>query len=159
MLIKYLYLYLYIQTHLTLKIAKKKGRLLCLHSVYPVPVKMYYKMNSIQMYAMKLYSYTAWKNMIFWHKIVIFHTKYPQNFRASLQSAQFFKVCPLPKLSLLYIYTKCTLCISEQNHQTLHTGHFRNRKLTVNLLNSHRQSFGSHIELIRPFNSLIKMCH
>ena len=39
----------------------KKGRLLCLHSVYPVPVKMYYKMkyimNSIQMYAMKLYSF------------------------------------------------------------------------------------------------------
>ena len=24
------------------------------------------------------------KNMIFWRKIVIFHTKYPQNFRASL---------------------------------------------------------------------------
>ena len=30
------------------------------------------------------------KNMIFWRKIVIFHTKYPQNFRASLRSAQFF---------------------------------------------------------------------
>ena len=28
------------------------------------------------------------KNMIFLHKIVIFHTKYPKNFRASL--AQFF---------------------------------------------------------------------
>jgi hypothetical protein len=24
------------------------------------------------------------KNMIFWRKIVIFHTKYPNNFRASL---------------------------------------------------------------------------
>jgi hypothetical protein len=24
------------------------------------------------------------KNMIFWRKIVIFHTKYPKNFRASL---------------------------------------------------------------------------
>ena len=30
------------------------------------------------------------KNMIFWRKIVIFHTKYPQNFRASLRLAQFF---------------------------------------------------------------------
>jgi hypothetical protein len=30
------------------------------------------------------------KNMIFWRKIVIFHTKYPKNFRASLCSAQFF---------------------------------------------------------------------
>jgi hypothetical protein len=30
------------------------------------------------------------KNMIFWRKIVIFHTKYPKNIRASLRSAQFF---------------------------------------------------------------------
>ena len=30
------------------------------------------------------------KNMIFWRKIVIFHTKYPKNVRASLRSAQFF---------------------------------------------------------------------
>jgi hypothetical protein len=30
------------------------------------------------------------KNMIFWRKIVIFHTKYPKNFRASLRSAHFF---------------------------------------------------------------------
>ena len=30
------------------------------------------------------------KNMIFLRKIVIFHTKYPQNFRTSLRSAQFF---------------------------------------------------------------------
>ena len=29
-----------------------------------------------------------------WRKIVIFHTKYPNNFRASLRSAQFFKVPP-----------------------------------------------------------------
>jgi hypothetical protein len=26
------------------------------------------------------------KNMIFWRKIVIFHTKYPKNFRASLHN-------------------------------------------------------------------------
>jgi hypothetical protein len=32
--------------------------------------------------------------MIFWRKIVIFHTKYPKNFRASLRSAQFFLVRP-----------------------------------------------------------------
>jgi hypothetical protein len=30
------------------------------------------------------------KNMIFWRKIVIFHTKYPKNFRASIRSAEFF---------------------------------------------------------------------
>ena len=30
------------------------------------------------------------KNMIFWRKIVIFHTKYPKYVRASLRSAQFF---------------------------------------------------------------------
>jgi hypothetical protein len=30
------------------------------------------------------------KNMNFWRKIVIFHTKYPKNFRASLRLAQFF---------------------------------------------------------------------
>jgi hypothetical protein len=30
------------------------------------------------------------KNMIFLRKIVIFHTKYPKSFRASLRSAQFF---------------------------------------------------------------------
>ena len=30
------------------------------------------------------------KNMIFWRKIVIFHTKYPNNCCASLRSAQFF---------------------------------------------------------------------
>jgi hypothetical protein len=34
------------------------------------------------------------KNMIFWRKIVIFHTKYPNKFRASLRSAQFFRVRP-----------------------------------------------------------------
>ena len=30
------------------------------------------------------------KNKIFWRNIVIFHTKYLNNFRASLRSAQFF---------------------------------------------------------------------
>jgi hypothetical protein len=30
------------------------------------------------------------KNMIFWRKIVIFHTKYPKKFCTSLGSAQFF---------------------------------------------------------------------
>jgi hypothetical protein len=34
--------------------------------------------------------------MIFWRKIVIFHTKYPNKFRASLRSAQFFRVRPPP---------------------------------------------------------------
>jgi hypothetical protein len=30
------------------------------------------------------------KHMIFWRKIVIFHTKYPKDFRAFLRSVQFF---------------------------------------------------------------------
>jgi hypothetical protein len=30
------------------------------------------------------------KNMIFWRKIVIFHTKYPKNFRASLLQLHMF---------------------------------------------------------------------
>jgi hypothetical protein len=35
------------------------------------------------------------KNMIFWRKIVIFHTKYPKNFRAPpLRSAQNFLSAP-----------------------------------------------------------------
>ena len=34
------------------------------------------------------------KYMIFWRKIVIFHTKYSNNFRASLHSAQFFLSAP-----------------------------------------------------------------
>ena len=38
------------------------------------------------------------KNMIFWRKIVIFHTKYREIFRASLRSAQFFYV-RLPPLT------------------------------------------------------------
>ena len=36
------------------------------------------------------------KDMIFLRKMVIFHTKYPKHFRASLRSAQFFKVRPPP---------------------------------------------------------------
>ena len=34
------------------------------------------------------------KDMIFLRKMVIFHMKYPKNVRASLRSAQFFKVRP-----------------------------------------------------------------
>jgi hypothetical protein len=34
------------------------------------------------------------KDMIFLRKMVIFHTKYPKHFRASLRSAQFLKVRP-----------------------------------------------------------------
>ena len=36
------------------------------------------------------------KDMIFLRKMVIFHTKYLKDFRASLHSAQFFKVRPPP---------------------------------------------------------------
>ena len=34
--------------------------------------------------------------MIFWRKIVIFHTKYPNKYRAYLRSAQFFLRAPSP---------------------------------------------------------------
>ena len=34
------------------------------------------------------------KNVIFWRKIVIFHTKYPNNFRTFLRPAQFFLTAP-----------------------------------------------------------------
>jgi hypothetical protein len=33
----------------------------------------------------KIFGPKIGKNMIFWRKIVIFHTKYPKNFRASLR--------------------------------------------------------------------------
>jgi hypothetical protein len=36
------------------------------------------------------------KDMIFLRKMVIFHTKYPKNFRASLRSAQFFNLGSAP---------------------------------------------------------------
>jgi hypothetical protein len=35
-----------------------------------------------------------WKKYDFWRKIVILHTKYPKNFSASLRSAQFFLSAP-----------------------------------------------------------------
>ena len=33
------------------------------------------------------------KNMIFWRKIVIFHTKYPKHFRASLRNWKKYDFC------------------------------------------------------------------
>ena len=38
------------------------------------------------------------KDIIFLRKMVIFHTKYPNIFRASLRSAQFFLKCAPPNL-------------------------------------------------------------
>ena len=64
------------------------------------------------------------KNMIFWRKIVIFHTKYPKYFRASLRSAQIFLSAPPPltwnpgsapvysnRISFMYFFnvTNCNL--------------------------------------------------
>ena len=40
------------------------------------------------------------KNIIFWRKIVIFHTKYPKKFRASLRSVHFFLSAPPPPPNL-----------------------------------------------------------
>ena len=44
------------------------------------------------------------KNMIFWRKIVIFHTKYPKNFRASLRSAppQTSNTGSAPEMYIIY---------------------------------------------------------
>jgi hypothetical protein len=84
------------------------------------------------------------KNMIFWRKIVIFHTKYPKHFRASLRSAQFFKV-RLPKLEILDSPLVCSfhlespMLLAKQltsdidietsaynhMHSTMHTSEFR----------------------------------
>jgi hypothetical protein len=56
------------------------------------------------------------KIWFFWRKIVIFHTNYPKNFRASLRSAQFFQVRP-PNLKTwirpcigMSCLTLCILC-------------------------------------------------
>jgi hypothetical protein len=47
------------------------------------------------------------KDVIFLRKMVIFHTKYPKYFRASLRSAQFFKVRPPPNLKSWIRPWKC----------------------------------------------------
>jgi hypothetical protein len=39
--------------------------------------------------------------MIFWRKIVILHTKYPTNFRASLRSPPIFLSAPPPSPNLI----------------------------------------------------------
>ena len=49
------------------------------------------------------------KIRFFWHKIVIFHTKYPKIFRASLRSAQFFKICPLDNIRIRIRIFYCQL--------------------------------------------------
>jgi hypothetical protein len=41
-------------------------------------------------------SLCIWKKSDIWRKIVIFHTKYPNIFRASLRSAQFFEILDPP---------------------------------------------------------------
>jgi hypothetical protein len=60
--------------------------------------------------------------MIFLRKMVIFHTKYPKNFRASLRSAQFFKVRP-PNLKS---WIRPWYCPKFENHR---------RELFSNVLN------------------------
>jgi hypothetical protein len=64
------------------------------------------------------------KNMIVWHIIVIFHTKYPKQFRASLCSARFFLSAPPPppltwnpgaapetgSLTAIWSKVSCTIC-------------------------------------------------
>ena len=41
------------------------------------------------------------KNMMFWHKIVIFHTKYPNKICTSLRSGSIFLSAPPPNLKCL----------------------------------------------------------
>jgi hypothetical protein len=49
------------------------------------------------------------KNKIFWRKIVIFHTKYLKNCRASLRSAQFFLSAPPNLKSWIRPWIGCAL--------------------------------------------------
>ena len=64
------------------------------------------------------------KNTIFWRKIVIFHTKYPKNFSASLRSAQFFLSTPpltwnpgsAPGTCLKISFNHCTCLKISFNH-------------------------------------------
>jgi hypothetical protein len=49
------------------------------------------------------------KNVIFWRKIVIFHTKYLKNCRASLRSAQFFLSAPSNLKSWIRPWISCAL--------------------------------------------------
>ena len=45
-------------------------------------------------FQIQIQKFMALNHMIFWHKIVIFHTKCQKIFRASLRSAQFFYMLP-----------------------------------------------------------------
>jgi hypothetical protein len=52
------------------------------------------------------------KNKIFWRKIVIFHTKYPQNIRTSFRSVQLFLSAPPNLKSWIHpcMDSHCVLC-------------------------------------------------
>ena len=65
-----------------------QGRILKLEKIRFFGVKSgFFTRNTPKIFAPP---YAIGKNMTFWCKIVIFHTKYPKHFRASLYSAQFF---------------------------------------------------------------------
>ena len=57
------------------------------------------------------------KNKIFWREIVIFHTKYPNNFRAYLRSAQFFKCAPPNLKSWIRPWEDTTILTNKNEHQ------------------------------------------
>ena len=71
----------------------RRAPLLKLEKIWFFGVKSwFFTRNTLKMFAPPS---AIGKNIIFWRKIVIFHTKYPKNFRASLRSAQFFLSAPL----------------------------------------------------------------
>ena len=79
---------------------QKKCRLASMHTLTTLG-----KLNTFCYHAKYLYFFLLifakkGRYMIFWRKIVIFHTKYPKNFRAPLHSAQFFLSAP-PQLEIL----------------------------------------------------------
>jgi hypothetical protein len=69
-----------------------QGRILKLEKIWFVGVKSWiFTRNTPNNFAPPS---AIGKNMIFWRTIVIFHPKYPKNFRSSLHSAQFSEVRP-----------------------------------------------------------------
>ena len=56
------------------------------------------------------------KNMIFWRKIVFFHTKHLKIFRASLRSSHFFKCAPPNLKSWIRPCIKIVYAVSKYNH-------------------------------------------
>jgi hypothetical protein len=93
--------------------------------------------------------------MIFWRKIVIFHTKYQNKFPAPLRSAQFFKCAPPPNLKswirpcyLLCLYLSEFFLVNNvllEDNTTLQIFLIGAKVFTI-LLNVHVNTLRRHVE-------------